>query len=165
MFFVAPYVQERVEAPTAWSDAIAGLFRAVKTGNRLERRNAIALVESETLKLPQVDQPLKHRFVNGMYWREIHNPKGCIITTRIHREPNISVITKGRLACITEDGLEILEAPAMFETKPGTKRVLYAQEDVTFHTIHPNPLELRDIAALEARITAPDFDALDKEAV
>jgi hypothetical protein len=101
-----------------------------------------------------------------MYWREILNPKGCIIVTKIHREPNISVITKGRLGCITENGLEVLEAPAMFETVPGTKRILYAQEETIFHTIHPNPLDLRDIDELERRIIAPDFQSLEcREAI
>ena len=164
-FHVEYRAQQTPAMPKSWTDAVVGLFKSVKDGTRLDRRAAIALVEEETLKLPQVDQPLNHYFANGLYWREIFNPKGCIITTKIHGEQNISVITKGRLSCITEEGLEILEAPMMFITKPGTKRVLYAQTDVIFNTIHPNPTDSRDIEELEARIIAPDFESLESKEV
>jgi quercetin dioxygenase-like cupin family protein len=149
--------------PQSWTDSIAELFRCVKYGTKLERRAAIQWVEDETLKLPQVDQPLNHFFTDGLYWRQIFNPKGCIITTKIHGEHNISVVTEGRIACITEDGMEILESGMMFITKPGTKRVLYAQEDTIFNTIHPNPTDSRDIEELEARIIAPSFEYLENQ--
>lgn len=161
--FLVEYRSHTPAMPKSWTDAVASLFYAVKHGTKMDRRAAIQLVEDETLKLPQVDQPLNHYFANGLYWREIFNPKGCIITTKIHGEQNISIITKGRLGCITEDGEEILEAPAMFITKPGTKRVLYAQEDTIFNTVHPNPTNSRDIEELEARIIAPSFEYLENK--
>ena len=157
-----PTRAERIAARmVSFQQAYQTLVEVTKPGSRIERRDAIQKFEDALLTLPQVDQPLKHHFVNKMYWREIFNPKGCIITTKIHGEPNISVILQGRLLCITEDSVSILQAPMMFETKPGTKRVLYAEEDTIFCTIHPNPEDLRDIEALEARIIAPTFEVLE----
>ena len=111
--------------------------------------------------LPQSEQPLQHFFTEGLYGRQIFNPKGSVIVTKLHQEHNFSFILKGRLGVITEDGIEVLQAPKMFVTKPGTKRVLYAIEDVIFCTVHPNPENWTDLEALEHRIIAPSFAAIE----
>jgi hypothetical protein len=152
-------VQEVPE--TGVHEAVVNLFAQIRLGTKQTRRAAIAHLEAEMLKLPQSEQPVEHRFVPGLYWRTITNPKDSFIVTKIHKEPNISTVLKGRLACITEDGMEILEAGMQWETCPGTKRVLYAVEETVFSTVHPNPEEQRDLEALEARIIAPDFAEIE----
>ena len=142
--------------------ALGSLFEMVKNGSsRLDIRNGIKRLELEILKFPQTKMPLTHQFCDGLYIRTIFNPKGAIIVTEIHREQNVSTILAGKLLCITEDGQEVLNSPSQFITKPGTKRVLFAEEDVLFSTIHPNPLNITDIDELERRLIAPDFESIE----
>jgi len=138
--------------------AMAGLHNAMACGSRLDRRQAIDHLESEMAKLPQVEQPLEHHFTEGLYGREIFNPKDSIIVTKIHKAPNFSFLLKGKLSVVTEDGVDVIEAPMFFVTKPGTKRVLYSHEDTIFMTVHPNPKNDLNLEVLEAGIIAGGFD-------
>jgi len=104
---------------TGIQEVIVNLFAQIRQGTRETRRAAIAYLEAEMLKLPQAEQPVVNRFVPGLYWRTITNPKDSFIVTKIHKEPNISTVLKGRLACITEDGMEILEAGMQWEAPSG----------------------------------------------
>ncbi len=116
------------------------------------RRNAIQALEETMAQFPQVEQPLTHHFQPGLYAREIFNPKGCLIVTKEHKEPNFSFIMRGKLQVMTEEGTRTLAAPAFFKTHPGTKRVLYSLEDTVFVTVHPNPDDCEDLTVLESRI-------------
>lgn len=138
--------------------ALGALMDAVHAGTRESRRHAIAALEAAMSKCPQVEQPVEHNFVPGLYARKIFNPKDSLIVTKEHRQANFSFILRGRLGVITEEGMKILEAPAFFATQPGTKRVLYSQEDTEFVTVHPNPDNVEDLRVLEARIIGPLFD-------
>lgn len=149
---------------TGTQNAFKALSEALSSGaGRMELRKGIQNLEYELMKLPQTEQPITHQFTDGLYLRTIINPKGCVIVTKIHREPNVSTILKGKLLCITEDGLETLTAPAQFITKPGTKRVLFSEEETVFSTTHPNPENITDLDELEARIIAPDFESVEME--
>jgi len=149
-------------------EGVQGAFGALadslsKGASRMEIRLGIQMVKREMAKLPQTEQPLKHQFLPGLYLRTIINPKDSIVGTKIHREANVSTILRGKLHCITEDGIETLTAPMQFITKPGTERILYAVEETEFSTCHPNPLDLTDLDELERRIIAPDFETLEME--
>lgn len=146
----------------ALNEAVQGLV-AVKNGTRMERRAAIQRIEDELIKLPQTPQPLEHHFVDGLYMRRIFNPKGSLITTKIHREGNITMVNRGELLVITETGQKTIHGGDAFATEPGTKRVIVAIQDTTLSTVHPNPENLRDLEALEARIIAPDFSEFQEE--
>lgn len=89
------------------------------------------------LKMPQVDLELSHYFADGVYARQGIIPKGCLITGRIHKKAQINIISKGRIAVLTENGepIQILEAPCIFRSPPGTKRVGLALEETVFTTI------------------------------
>lgn len=164
--FQVAYRDEKLETgapPPVW-DAFCGLIGLVQCGaSKIDIRNQITALEAEMMKLPQVEQPLEHFFTDGLYGRKIFNPKDSFIITKIHKEPNFSFILSGRLAVITEDGMEIHEGPKFFVTKPGTKRLIYAQTDVVFMTVHPNPENLRSLDVLEDRIIAKDFDEVPFE--
>ena len=124
-------------------------------------RSAIENFEHMVMSFPQAEQPLEHFFTDGLYGRKILNPKGSVIVTKLHRESNFSFILQGILLCITEDGVSKLEAPKMFVTSPGTKRILVAVNDVIFCTVHPNPENLTDTDELESRIIAPSFSDIE----
>lgn len=111
-------------------------------------------LEIEMLKCKDdiLDLPLKHTFTDGIYVREIFNPAGALITTKIHKIEHPFVLLKGRISTyIPEDGGKVqhIIAPYIGVTKAGTRRVIYAHEDSVFITFHPNPENTQDLEKLE----------------
>ena len=78
------------------------------------------------------DPPVTHRFVNGVYAREIFLPKGSITAGRIHKTDHVSVISMGAVEVITdylhtgEVDCSVHIAPATFTSPAGTKRMVHA---------------------------------------
>lgn len=105
--------------------------------------------------------PLTHTFVDGMYVREILIPAGTLLTGKIHRHAHPNVLLRGEVLVVTEQGgREHLVAPRVMISPAGTKRAIYALTETVWITMHANPENLRDFAALEALIIAPDYSAL-----
>lgn len=99
-------------------------------------------------KLPQVPQPLKHHFAPGLYAREILNPKGSLIITKMHKTTHLHVIVKGKISVWIEGvGVRTYTAPHVGVTVPGTRRIIYAHEDTIFMTFHPT--DKTDIKEIE----------------
>lgn len=120
--------------------------------DRMEMRSVIEALEQELLLMPQAEHGLEHLFTDGLYIRVAKIAKGTLFTTPEYREECILTMLQGRLVIITEDGATGIVPPTFVLTKPGTKRVIFAADDVLAHTVHPNPDNERDIAKLEARI-------------
>lgn len=107
--------------------------------------------------------PLKHSFVDGIYVREILIPKGTVLTGKIHRHEHPNFLMSGDVTVVTEGGgLERLKAPQAMISAPGTKRVVIANEDTIWITVHHNPQNLTDLGALEEMIIAPSYEALEE---
>ena len=70
------------------------------------------------------DPPVTHRFVGGVYAREIFLPKGSITAGRIHKTDHVSVISMGAVEVITdylhtgEVDCAVHLAPATFTSRP-----------------------------------------------
>lgn len=150
------YIQ--TSATESLRNALGALQASVGVMNR---RKAIENLESVMNEFPAIEQPLTHHWAEGLYAREIFNPKGCLIVTKIHKQPNFSFIMRGKLTVITEEGQMTLVAPKFFKTNAGTKRVLFSHEDTVFVTVHPNIDNCEELEVLENRIIANDM----KEAV
>lgn len=87
---------------------------------------------------PVQECPLKHIFLPGMYVREISMPAGTLVTSKIHKTEHPFIISKGvAYVKINDEEWECLEAPYTGITKPGTRRVLYIEEDTIWTTFHP----------------------------
>lgn len=113
---------------------------------RLDRREQIAWLEQELLREPQVECPVTERLCDGMYLREMTIPKGTVLTGKIHIREHVSVILKGDITIVTEEGTRRIVAPCILISPPGTKRVGFAHEDTTWTTIHATPLtDLKEI--------------------
>ena len=95
-----------------------------------------------------VDCPLTHKFVPGMYIREIFMPAGAVVTSLIHKTTHPFFILKGKVSVFSEnDGTQLLEAPYSGITTPGTRRVLNIHEDtiwITCHAIDIKPTDNSD---------------------
>lgn len=104
--------------------------------------------------LPLVDQPLEHLFLPGLYVRKVTNPAGSRVTTKIHKTRHPFFVLRGRARVWTAHGepVVVIEAPYMGVTEPGTRRVIYAETEVVWITVHPNPDDGQDLAAIEERL-------------
>lgn len=108
---------------------------------KLEKEEMVNIVTREKVNklqnMPQVDIPLEHLFVDGMYCRSGILPKDSFIIGRIHKKDVINVLSKGKMlmkTSIDDEGI-IIEGPYIGETKAGSRKILYILEDCYFMNI------------------------------
>jgi hypothetical protein len=100
--------------------------------------------------------PVKHTFADGCYVREIFNPAGQLIVTKIHKKEHPFFLMKGKMSILTEDGVVEIEAPHHGITKPGTKRIIYTHTDCVFITVHGTDKKTPE--EVEEEVIAKNFD-------
>ena len=100
--------------------------------------------------------PVKHTFADSCYIREIFNPAGQLIVTKIHKKEHPFFLMKGKMSILTENGVVELEAPHHGITKPGTKRIIYTHTDCVFITVHGTDKKTPEEA--EEEVIAKNFD-------
>ena len=110
------------------------------------------LSEEDTKKL----NPVKHSFADGCYIREIFNPAGELLVTKIHKKEHPFFLMKGKMSILTEEGVKHIEAPHHGITQPGTKRIIYTHEDCVFITVHAT--DKTDIEEIEKEVIAENFE-------
>ena len=115
----------------------------------LAEPNVIDRIEQSMSGMVAREMPVTHRFTPGLYIREIHIPAGTLLTSMEHKTEHPFVVSKGRIAVISEnEGRVIYEAPHTGVTKPGTRRALYAETDTIWTTFHvTTKTEVEEIAA------------------
>jgi hypothetical protein len=121
----------------------------------LARHDVIDQLEVAMLAaLPLVDQPLEHLFLPGLYVRKVTNPAGSLVTTKIHKTRHPFFVMSGTARIWTAAGEPVQEVtgPYVGVTEPGTRRVINALTDVVWITVHPNPDDGQDLAAIEERL-------------
>lgn len=101
---------------------------------------------------PLADQPLVHRWADGLYIREITNPAGSLIVTKVHKTEHPWFLMSGTVLVRHDEQWERFEAPYCGLTLPGTRRVIFAPTEVVWITVHPNPDNGRDLVAIEERL-------------
>ena len=106
--------------------------------------------------------PLKHTFADGIYVRQMSMNKGSVVVGAIHKHLHVWFLLTGTISVATEDTVEDYIAPCYVVSTPGTKRVIYANEDCIFVNIHKNPTNSQDIDFLEKEIVAKDFKEYDE---
>lgn len=123
----------------------------------LELRASIRELQAVLLGAPpalRIEIEPEHQFMDGLYLRKIKMPPGSIVVGKTHKKDHVLVIGKGRVRMVNEKGDQDIKGPKMFLCHGGTKRVFQAgQLGAEIVTIHPNPLNLRDIAELDALYT------------
>lgn len=120
--------------------------------------------EKQLSDLPQLDIQTTHRFLEGMYSREVMMPKGSIVTSKTHNVENLTIISKGRCIEVTkEHGRRLIEAPCTMISPPGVKRALYMLEDTVWTTVHHNPTNTQDLNELEQKIIKCEDNLIENE--
>jgi hypothetical protein len=114
-------------------------------------RERVLRLERALESAPQVDCPVRHYFVPGMYAREMTIPAGVVLTGAVHKTEHLSTISAGRIIVQTDDGVIEIAAPYTFVSKPGAKRAGYALETTVWTTYHAT--ETTDLDALVEELT------------
>jgi hypothetical protein len=87
-------------------------------------------------ELPLVDLPIRHFWIPGVYVREMTIPAGTVLTGKIHKHEQVSIVAKGDISVLTEDGIKRVQAPFVLVSPPGVKRAGFAHEDTIWMTVH-----------------------------
>lgn len=116
--------------------------------------------------LPQVECPLKHNFLPGIYLREIFMPADTVVIGKIHKTRHFNILQKGKVLLISEHDKKILEGPITFVSEPGIQKLLYIYEDTFWSTVHlTNNTDLESLEAelIEADDSYPILDRLKEK--
>lgn len=106
-------------------------------------RDQILSAEKFMATQPQIDMPVKHTFADGLYCRQIIIPAGTVLTGKVHRFEDITIVPYGHLTVRTEDGLKEVHGPCTFVGAPGIKKIAYAHEDTMWiNVFHTNETDL-----------------------
>jgi hypothetical protein len=82
--------------------------------------------------------PVTHRFVPGMYIREIFIPAGSVLISATHRQTHPFIVSMGLARVVSEqEGAVEYAAPFTGITPAGTRRLVHAVSDVIWTTFHP----------------------------
>jgi|TARA_R110000822_G_scaffold243442_1_gene372366 quercetin dioxygenase-like cupin family protein len=106
--------------------------------------------------------PLEHTFADSIYIRQMTMNKDSLVVGAIHNHLHVWFLLSGHITVATEDeSLEYL-APCHVLATPGTKRVIYANEDSVFVNVHKNPTNNQDIEELEREIVSATFEEYEE---
>jgi len=94
--------------------------------------------------------PLEHFICNRTYTRQITLPKDMLLTGKVHNFDHVSIISKGEVSIMTDEGVSRIKAPATWISKAGTKRLIYVHEETIWATIHQS--ENTEVEELEKEI-------------
>ncbi len=124
----------------------------------VERDRKIDALEAGIRKdLPPVDCPVTNHFAPGLYAREMFIPAGTILTGKIHKFANLSIMSAGALRLFMEDGsTKEVRAPFTYVAEPGTRRAALALEDTVWTVVHATTET--DVAEIEKQVVCQTAD-------
>jgi hypothetical protein len=88
-------------------------------------------IEAAMLQCPQIDCPVTHHFGPGIYLREVFMPAGAYVMGHAHKQENMNIMLKGKMAVIVNGEAKVIEGPYIFTGQPGRK-FAYILEDTVF---------------------------------
>jgi hypothetical protein len=112
-----------------------------------------------TLPPLDMEQHTHHHFAPDVYVRELFIPEGVALTGKIHKHELMNILVSGTVRVNTDDGMETLTGPLIFNSRAGTKRAIYGITDAIWLNVHPTGLT--DLDEIEEEFIAPSFEALD----
>jgi hypothetical protein len=117
-------------------------------------RQKVESLQQELSKLPQYEPETKHYFHGGMYCREVFRHAGVLVVGAIHKKEHFYLIVSGTVAITDGEGnVQEVTGPYLFQSKPGTKRAVYAVTDaicMTFHATEATTVEEAEATLVEA---------------
>lgn len=101
-----------------------------------------------------IDVPVQHHFAPGVYMRQMDAAAGTLVVSKMHRTEHMNILVKGSLTVATENGIQLMTAPCVLKSMPGTKRIGYFHEYSSWITVHPT--EETDLEKIEQQVIVPD---------
>jgi len=121
----------------------------------------ILRIEQELLQMPQVELPIEHYQIDGVYARSMFIPAGTILTGKIHNFESIAILAKGRIRITNGTESYIISEGHIMVDKPGVKRLGYAETDVIFITVHRT--DNTEIEAIEKELVSATFEEYEQQ--
>jgi quercetin dioxygenase-like cupin family protein len=121
----------------------------------------ILRIEQELLQMPQVELPIEHYQIDGVYARSMFIPAGTILTGKIHNFESIAILAKGRIRITNGTESYIISEGHIMVDKPGVKRLGYAETDVIFITVHRT--DNIEIEAIEKELVSATFEEYQQQ--
>lgn len=138
--------------------SVAYLNRSLKVSvTRIQ--NQMKTLEDAAKKLPQIKLETAHYWALGMYCRALFRPADTLIIGKVHKKEHFYIVMHGEVTIKSADGSsQRVKAPAIFVSKAGTKRAVYAHEDSLCITVHRT--DNTDLEKIEAELIEDDPEAL-----
>jgi hypothetical protein len=76
----------------------------------------------------------------------------------IHKHEHVWFLLTGHITVVTEDTVQEYIAPCYTVSNPGSKRVIFANEDSIFVNVHKNPDNTKDIDVLDKQIVCDTWE-------
>lgn len=116
-------------------------------------RQKVETLQQELSKLPQYQPETKHYFHGGMYCREVFRHAGVLVVGAVHKKEHFYLIVSGTVQITDGEGnAQEVTGPHLFQSKPGTKRAVYAVTDtlcMTFHATESKTVEEAEAELVE----------------
>jgi hypothetical protein len=122
---------------------------ATPTREQIERLEAHLLQAAKVIGETVI--PTWHSWADGLVARTIRIDAGCLLTGGLHRSEHLNVCA-GDITVWTEGGMRRLTGYHVLPSQAGAKRVGMAHATTYWTSIHLNPDNVRDVAALEAML-------------
>ena len=77
-----------------------------------------------------------HHFADHLYAKETHIDAGEHLLQHVHKFSHLSILAKGKVVVSTDEGQQLIEAPACLEIKAGIHHGVKAITDTIWYCIH-----------------------------
>ena len=102
--------------------------------------------------------PLKHSFADQIYVRQMSMKQNSFLVGAIHKHLHVGFLLTGHITVVTENSTEEYIAPCYTVSKPGSKRIIFANEESIFVNIHKNPSNTENIDELDKQIVCNTWE-------
>lgn len=114
--------------------------------------------EAVVKTFPQYEPETIHTFYAGLYCREAKLKANQLAVGRVHKKEHLFYIVSGTVNFTTPDGVKIVTGPAMFKSKPGTKRAFHTLTDT--HLLNIHIVKSTNVKDVEKELIEDDADSM-----
>jgi hypothetical protein len=125
------------------------------------KKNLLEAQEHFATTGESIEMPLLHDFQPGLYLRRILMPAGAFVIGKTHKTEHYNIVLSGSATVMIDGEVAFIQAPAMFKSQAGAKKVLLIHEEMVWLTTHAT--EETDLDKLEKMIVLTDEE--EKEAL
>jgi len=147
---------ERKDAPLVV--AKAGELAFQYCDDPLVMRARIEALQAQIEALPeeqQLEMPVEHDWLPGIYMRTIRIAKGTLLVGKRHKADCINIVAAGDITVVTETGHKRMQAGYKIVSPAGLKKVGYAHEDTVFINVFRT--DLTDLDEIERELIGEEM--------